>query len=64
MGHRSACRDYLYRSRARHKEFHVRFKFQFAFGFNVTAVISSAQSEGFDPTVTLFGTIFGFVLCF
>ena len=33
-------------------------------GTNVTAVISSAQSEGFDPTVTLFGTIFGFVYMF
>jgi APA family basic amino acid/polyamine antiporter len=33
-------------------------------GTNVTAVISSAQSQGFDPTVTLFGTIFGFVYMF
>ncbi len=33
-------------------------------GTNETAIISGATSQGFDPTVTIFGTIFGFVYMF
>ncbi len=33
-------------------------------GTNVTAVISSAQSQGFNPTITIFGTTVGFVYMF
>jgi APA family basic amino acid/polyamine antiporter len=33
-------------------------------GTNVASVIASAKSQGFDPTVTVFGTVVGFVYMF